>query len=128
MTVQKNLVKNIYVGNGSTTQFPITFDVNTGKIYRLKDLFKKNADYVSRLSAIVKRQIKEKDIPVIVDFEQISPDQDFYIENGTLVLYFQLYELAPYAYGFPTFPIPTREISDILKKGGPITSSSQYLQ
>lgn len=28
MTVQKNLVKNIYVGNGSTTQFPITFDVN----------------------------------------------------------------------------------------------------
>lgn len=29
MTVQKNLVKNIYVGNGSTTQFPITFDVNT---------------------------------------------------------------------------------------------------
>lgn len=29
MTVQKNLVKNIYVGNGNTTQFPITFDVNT---------------------------------------------------------------------------------------------------
>lgn len=28
MTVQKDLVKNIYVGNGSTTQFPITFDVN----------------------------------------------------------------------------------------------------
>ena len=28
MTVQKDLVKNIYVGNGGTTQFPITFDVN----------------------------------------------------------------------------------------------------
>lgn len=28
MTVQKDLVKNIYIGNGSTTQFPITFDVN----------------------------------------------------------------------------------------------------
>lgn len=28
MTVQKNLVKNVYVGNGSTTQFPFTFEVD----------------------------------------------------------------------------------------------------
>lgn len=28
MTVQKDLVKNVYVGNGSTTQFPYTFEVS----------------------------------------------------------------------------------------------------
>lgn len=114
--------------HGMTVIKSVTFDVNTGKIYRLKDLFIQNADYVSRLSSIVKRQIKEKDMPIIVDFEHINPDQDYYIENGTLVLYFQLYELTPYAYGFPKFPIPTREISDILKKDSPITSSGQFLQ
>ena len=94
----------------------VTFDVATGRIYRLQDLFKENADYVKRLSEIIKRQIQERDIPVIVDFTSIKPDQDFYIENGTLVIYFQLYELAPYAYGFPTFRIPNDEIEDIIRK------------
>jgi len=106
--------------HGVTVLKSVTFDVNSGRIYRLKDLFKENADYVRRLSDIVKRQIREQNIPVIVDFESIDPDQDYYIEGKTLVIYFQLYELAPYAYGFPTFPIKTREISDIIKKGGPL--------
>lgn len=107
--------------HGMTILESVTFDINTGKIYRLKDLFKESANYVKRLSDIVKRQIREKDIPVIVDFTQIDPNQDYYIENRTLVLYFQLYELTPYAYGFPKFIIPTREIADILKETSPIT-------
>jgi hypothetical protein len=106
--------------HGMTVLKSITFDVNTGSIYRLKDLFKEGADYVRRLSDIVKRQIRERDVPVIVDFVSIDPDQDYYIEKRVLVLYFQLYELVPYAYGFPTFPIPTREIDDIIKENGPI--------
>lgn len=102
--------------HGMTVLKSVTFDVATGRIYRLQDLFKENADYVKRLSEIIKRQIRERDIPVIVDFTSIKPDQDFYIENGTLVIYFQLYELAPYAYGFPTFRIPNDEIEDIIRK------------
>lgn len=106
--------------HGMTVLQSVTFDVNTGRIYRLKDLFEENADYVKRLSDIVKRQIAERNIPVIEDFTSIDADQDFYIEGKTLVIYFQLYELAPYAYGFPSFPIPTREISDIIRQGGPL--------
>lgn len=30
-------------------------------------------------------------------------------------------ERAPYAYGFPTLPIPTREIADIIKVNGALT-------
>ena len=99
----------------------VTFDVATGRIYRLKDLFKQNADYVKRLSDIIKRQIQERNIPVIVDFTSIKPDQDFYIENRTLVIYFQLYELAPYAYGFVSFPIKTIEIANIINEDGPLS-------
>ena len=112
--------------HGMTVLESVTFNVHTGKVYRLKDLFKDNADYVTRLSDIVKRQIRERDIPVIVDFSSIAADQDYYIEGKTLVIYFQLYELVPYAYGFPLFPIPTREISDIIKKGGPLDVLSSH--
>ncbi|MFY9312210.1 MAG: DUF3298 domain-containing protein [Tepidanaerobacteraceae bacterium] len=100
--------------HGMTVLKSVTFNVTTGRIYRLQDLFKESSDYVKRLTDIIKRQIQERDIPVIVDFTSIKPDQDFYIENRTLVIYFQLYELTPYAYGFPTFIIPTQEIDDIL--------------
>lgn len=106
--------------HGMTELISITFDVKTGRIYRLEDVFKPGSDYVRRLSDIIKRQIVEKDIPVIVEFNSIQPDQDFYIEGRKLVIYFQLYELAPYAYGFPTFSIPYREIEDILRKDGPL--------
>ncbi|MGB9841029.1 DUF3298 domain-containing protein [Thermovenabulum sp.] len=106
--------------HGITILKSLTFDVKNGKVYQLKDLFKENVDYITPLSNIIKRQIKERNIPVIVDFKSIKPDQDFYIENRTLVIYFQLYELAPYAYGFVTFPIPTREIKNIINKKGPL--------
>jgi hypothetical protein len=107
--------------HGMTVLKSVTFDVATGRIYRLKDLFKQNADYVKRLSDIIKRQIQERNIPVIVDFTSIKPDQDFYIENRTLVIYFQLYELAPYAYGFVSFPIKTIEIANIINEDGPLS-------
>ena len=110
--------------HGMTVLKSVTFDVATGRIYRLKDLFKQNADYVKRLSDIIKRQIQERNIPVIVDFTSIKPDQDFYIENRTLVIYFQLYELAPYAYGFVSFPIKTIEIANIINEDGPLVFCS----
>ena len=107
--------------HGMTVLRSVTFDVNTGRIYRLEDLFKENVDYVKPLSDIIKRQIQERNIPLIVGFTAIKPDQDFYIQNRTLMIYFQLYELAPYVYGFVTFPIPTREIEDIIREDGPLS-------
>ena len=107
--------------HGMTVLKSVTFDVNTGRIYRLEDLFKENVDYVKPLSDIIKRQIQERNIPLIVDFTEIRPDQDYYIQNRTLMIYFQLYELAPYVYGFVTFPIPTREIEDIIREDGPLS-------
>ncbi|NLU09738.1 MAG: DUF3298 and DUF4163 domain-containing protein [Tepidanaerobacter acetatoxydans] len=104
--------------HGMTVLKSVTFNLGTGNIYRLEDLFKENVNYVKPLSNIIKRQIKEKNIPIIADFTEIKPDQDYYIENRTLMIYFQLYELAPYVYGFVTFPIPTREIQDIIRANG----------
>lgn len=100
--------------HGMTYMNGLSFDVETGKSYKLGDLFKKGSNYVQRLSAIIQEQIKERNIPVIEDFKEINPNQDYYISDKVLVIYFQLYELTPYVFGFPYFPISVYEIEDII--------------
>jgi hypothetical protein len=97
-----------------------TFSVATGRLYQLQDLFKPGADYVARLSEIIGIQIERRNIPILGEFTGIRPDQDFYIADKALVIYFQLYEITPYAYGFPYFPISVYEIQDIIDKDGPL--------
>ncbi len=117
-----SLINYWYAGgaHGTTIIKSQTFDVTTGKLYQLKELFKPEFDYVRILSEIVGAQIQERDIPLIGEYKGISPDQDFYIADKCLVLYFQLYVLTPYAYGFPYFPISVYEIQDIIDENGPL--------
>lgn len=106
--------------NGLTMMKSLTFDVQTGKIYQLKDLFKPGSDYVKVLSAIVQQQIKARDIPILNEFPGVSPNQDFYIADKALVLYFQPIEITPHYYGFPMFPISVFDIQDIIDENGPL--------
>ena len=106
--------------HGLTLIKSLTFDVQTGKQYQLKDLFKPNSNYVNVLSKIVQRQINERDIQLLDKFSHISPDQDFYIADKSLVLYFQLYEITPYYIGLPMFPISVFELQDIIDENGPL--------
>lgn len=106
--------------HGLTIIKSLTFDINTGQIYSLKDLFKPESNYVKILSDIVARQIKERNIDTLGDFEGISPDQYYYVADKCLVLYFQLYDITPYAFGFPFFPVSVYEIQDIIYDDGPL--------
>ncbi|HLR52889.1 MAG TPA: DUF3298 domain-containing protein [Candidatus Avamphibacillus sp.] len=106
--------------NGLRITKSVTFDVKTGKTYQLKSLFKPGSDYVNVLSNIVRRQIEERDIPIINGFSQISPDQDYYIADKSLVLYFQPIEITPHYFGSPMFPISVYELADIIDEEGPL--------
>jgi len=106
--------------HGLTIQNALTFNTETGKAYALKDLFKPGSDYVAKLSAIIKAELKSRDIPLLVEFNSIKPDQDFYIADKALVIYFQVYELAAYVYGFLYFPISVYAIQDIIAEDGPL--------
>ncbi|OCT15907.1 hypothetical protein A8709_09795 [Paenibacillus pectinilyticus] len=108
--------------HGMTIQKSLTFSTKTGKSYTLKELFKPGSDYVGRLSAMIQAEIKRRDIPLLVDFKTIRPDQDFYIADKSLVIYFQLYELAAYVYGFLYFPISVYALQDIVVEDGPLGS------
>lgn len=106
--------------HGLTIIESLTFDVDTGMVYALADLFKPSEDYEKVLSYIIELQIKERDIPLIEEFTGIKPDQNYYIADKILVIYFQLYDLTPYAYGFPEFPITVYEIEEIIREKGPL--------
>lgn len=98
----------------------LTFDLKKGGLCKLEDLFKPGSDYVKKLSFLIDAQIKQRNIQLLSDFTVIRPDQDFYIADKALVVYFQLYEITPYVFGFPMFPISVYDIQDIIDEEGPL--------
>lgn len=92
----------------------MSFDVTSGHNYLLSELFKPNSNYVEILSRKVLIQLKEQEIPLFDDYPGIEPNQDYYIADKSLVIYFQLYQIAPYVAGFPYAVIPIYQIQDII--------------
>nr|WP_255457388.1 RsiV family protein [Sporosarcina sp. JAI121] len=98
----------------------LTFDTTTGKEYTLKELFKTDSHYEEKLSDIIQQRIKDWKIDLLEPFNEIRSDQDFYIADTSLVIYFQLYEITPYYWGFPYFPIPILDLADIIEPDSPL--------
>ncbi|MGR3766275.1 DUF3298 domain-containing protein [Rossellomorea sp. NS-SX7] len=115
-----NYTYHFQAAHGLTIIKSLTFDLGKKKLCRLNDLFKPGSDYVKRISDLVALQIKQRDIPLLGEFTGISPDQDFYIADKSLVIYFQLYEITPYVFGFPMFPISVYDLQDIIEESGPL--------
>jgi len=103
--------------HGITIQSSYTFDLNTGDEFDLKDLFMDNCDYVSNISKEVKKQMEEKEMTdmLLEPFEAIKADQDFYLTNNAVVVYFQQYEYLPYYFGIPEFELSFLMLNGMLK-------------
>ncbi|MGG4490515.1 DUF3298 domain-containing protein [Metabacillus idriensis] len=117
------LLNYVYSGGAHGMSFlkGLTYDTQTGKKYKLQDLFKKDSSYIERLSSIIAKQLKEREITLLdPPFKSIRPDQDFYLADKSLVIYFQLYEIAAYAYGFLYFPISIYDLEDLINPDGPL--------
>ncbi|TDL35284.1 DUF3298/DUF4163 domain-containing protein [Jeotgalibacillus sp. S-D1] len=106
--------------HGLTMVKSLTFNVDTGKNYQLYELFKPDSLYVERLSSIISEKITLWDIQLLDEFTKIRYDQDYYLADHSIVIYFQLYEITPYVAGFPYFPIPILDVSDIILDKGPL--------
>ena len=106
--------------HGLTLQKSLTFMTADGQLYRLSDLFKPGSDYKDRLSRLINRQIIERKIDTLQPFTSIRGDQEYYVADRALVIWFSLYELTPYVYGFPYFPISVYDLSDIINESGPL--------
>ena len=118
-----NLIVYSFTGgaHGMTIIKSLTFDTKTGEMYSLSELFKTDSNYVKKLSDIIEGKIKDWNIELLdPPFKGIRGDQDFYIADTSLVIYFQLYEITPYYWGFPYFPIPILDLADIIQPDGPL--------
>ncbi|WJH33886.1 DUF3298 and DUF4163 domain-containing protein [Paenibacillus sp. CC-CFT747] len=106
--------------HGITLQKSLTFVIQTGEKYSLKDLFKPETDYIRIVNRQIEEQIMARQVPLLEEFKTIRPDQDFYIADKALVVYFQLYELTAYVYGFTYFPLSVYSLQPYIREDGPL--------
>lgn len=94
--------------HGNTIRTSYTIDVLAEKLLNIKDLFNEGYDYKSVINNEIKKQV-EKNKQNYFDEGKgivgISDNQGFFIEGNNLVIYYQLYEIAPYVFGIPEFKI-----------------------
>lgn len=115
------------VGSSSTTMTYDTIDKENEILLTLPSLFK-DSSYVELISDNIKTQMRERmetdkdlvywikgDPDAIDGFDQISPDQAFYISDaGKLVISFDKYAVSPGFMGVQEFEIPTEVIQSAL--------------
>jgi len=102
-----------YLGgaHGMTTRTSYTIDKEKEGLLTLKELFVQGYPYSDTINKKIKEEISKNPdnyFDSVKSFKGISENQSFYIEGDNLVIYYQLYDLAPYVFGFPTFKIPLK--------------------
>lgn len=102
-----------YLGgaHGMTTRTSYTIDKKKESLLALKDLFVEGYNYTDIINKEIKTEISKNPENYFDSgnvFKGISENQSFYIEDNNLVIYFQLYDIAPYVFGFPQFKIPLK--------------------
>lgn len=98
----------------------LTFDLLTEKVYRLGELFLPGSDYKRRINSIVRQEMEEKEVPLLKEFVSIGPDQEYYLTGRAIMVFFQIYEYTPYAYGLPEFEVPYRDLRTAIDPQGPL--------
>ena len=102
-----------YLGgaHGMTTRTSYTIDKEKENLITLKELFAEGYNYSDIINKKIKEEISknpENYFDSGNEFKGISENQGFYIENDNLVIYCQLYDIAPYVFGIPEFKIPLK--------------------
>lgn len=97
--------------HGMTTRTSYTIDKRQEKLLTLKELFTEGYNYTDAINKEIKAEINKNPENYFDSgeiFKGINENQSFYIEDDNLVIYYQLYDLAPYVFGFPEFKIPLK--------------------
>lgn len=101
---------------------PYNIDVTSGDIFKLQDIFKQNTNYKQMIDKEIKKQVKElniknqlpEDSDQLYTFQEIKENQKFYLIDNKLVVFFDLYEIAPYVAGIPEFSIGEEILKDMI--------------
>lgn len=110
--------------HGSYEYVPYNIDLASGNVFILKDIFKEDSKYQELINQEIRRQIKElnlknnlpEDSTQLYTFNGIKDTQKFYLIDDKIVIFFDLYDIAPYVAGIPEFSIGREIIENILKE------------
>ena len=94
--------------HGCTIQEAYNLNLVNGEEISLQEILREKKDYVKVINQEIKRQIQLNPEAYFDDaiFHSISEEQPFYIIEDGIVIYFGLYEIAPYSSGIRYFKIP----------------------
>lgn len=110
-----SILQSIYTytggAHGMTVRYSMTTDKQTGKAIELKDLFRSN-DYINYLNKLALNQ--NKDIHLFQPVT-LTGQENFYLTDDSLVIYYQLYEVAPYAAGFIEYKFSYSDLAPVMK-------------
>ena len=85
------------------------FDLKTGNVLKFGDLFNEEGKkvYKDKVDSIIRNVIEENpDNYFVNEFKGIGDNVQYYLTKDNIVIFYQLYELAPYSAGIPEFKIP----------------------
>lgn len=113
-------------GSSMTEDRYYHIDKRTGKCVKLSDLFE-DEDYIDAISADILSQMERSEqegetfftgdrLVSKENFKRIDADEDFYFEDGRLVIAFDKYEVAPGSMGCPSFAIDRAVYERYLKE------------
>lgn len=122
ITYNKGCVTSLYMdtytymggAHGETKRTSDTWNFKTGSKLRLNDIYPFSPSFLRRMYIHMGQQVEERQAEfqgsyfensdaLIVDTFHPS---NFYLRPGEIVIYFQLYDIAPYATGIPEFLFP----------------------
>lgn len=95
--------------HGITERRAYNINLKNGELLPLAQLFKPGYDYKTVIDKEINRQIAlDPDTYFEGDmgFQGIATEQNYYLDGENLVIYFNQYEIAPYAAGIREFNIP----------------------
>ncbi len=97
----------------------ITINTVTGEVYSFKDLFKDSAVAAKVIEDKIIEQIEENPEPFFPEYKETikgkNGDFNYYFDGDELVVYFGIYDIAPYSSGTSNFVFKANEIKGILK-------------
>lgn len=102
--------------HGMPSSVSFVFNLDTGKEYKLDELFKPGSGYKEMINSYIAVEFKRQEYPMIADFETIDEYTSFYLTKNGLVIYFSPYEYTAYAAGFPEFELSYEELKPYLNE------------
>ncbi len=104
--------------HGMTYREYYNIDLKSETLLELKDLFDIAADYKTLINQEIRKQMEKEPERYFKEFlstASISDNHSYYFTDGGIVIYFDLYEIAPYASGIPEFEIPFSLLEAIMR-------------